>query len=412
MTVLKKEHAKVVVGQCTIGQLFGGMRGVKALFSQTAHLDPHEGIFYQGFSLSELRRKLPAFEREPMAEGVFWLLMTGQIPTEEEAESMRVTFLKRAALPEYCYSAVTHLPRTLDANAMLNIGLLTLQRNSQFARAYSEGKLRKTDYWQPMMEDAIDIVAKLPRLASLVYSHKYGKQLGEINPDQDLAGNFCAQLGFERPELTEVVRLFYLLFADHDGGLVSSHSSHLVGSALSDAYLAMSASISASGSPLHATAMVAAVKNLLQCQKDLGEVPNEEALHKYIVKQLEGGKRIPGFGHAVLKATDPRFLMLKVLAETYVPNDSLNRLVASCYRVVPHILMEKRVSNPWPNVHAQSGALLYALGFKDYDFYPCLISVLRTLGQLSSIVQARALMLPIERPDSLDLSTILNHVRD
>lgn len=412
INVLKKEHGKVEVGQCTVGQMFGGMRGVKALFSQTAHLDPHEGVFYQGYSLTELRRRLPAFDREPMAEGVFWLLMTGTVPTEEEAESLRLALLKKSHLPEYVHHTVTQLPRSLDGNTMLNIGLLSLQRESAFAKGYAEGKLRKADFWQPMLEDAVDIAAKLPRLASLVYSHKYSKPLGELSNEGDLAGNFCRQLGFNKPELDEVIRLLYLLFADHDGGLVSSHTTHLVGSALSDAYLAISAGISASGAPLHATAMVSAVQFLLTCQEELGDVPSEDALNAYIVGHLQGGNRMPGFGHAVLRATDPRFLMLKLLAERYLPQDSLNRLVASCYRVVPHILMQKRVRNPWPNVHAQSGALLYSLGFKEYEFFPVMISVFRALGQLSSIVQARALMLPIERPDSLDLATLVKAVKD
>mmetsp|Transcript_26663 Transcript_26663/g.47993 ORF Transcript_26663/g.47993 Transcript_26663/m.47993 type:complete len:437 (-) Transcript_26663:2048-3358(-) len=412
LSVLKKEHGKVEVGQCTVGQLLGGMRGVKALFSQTAHLDPHEGVFYQGFTLTELRRRLPAFDREPMAEGVFWLLLTGKVPNEDEVESLRVAFLKRAALPEYVLKAVTQLPRSLDGNTMLNIGLLSLQRGSAFAKSYAEGKLRKTDYWQPMLEDAVDIAAKLPRLASLVYSHKYNRPLGELSNELDLAGNFCKQLGFSKPELMEVIRLLYLLFADHDGGLVSSHSTHLVGSALGDAYISLSAGIAASGAPLHATAMVSAVDWLIKCQAELGELPSEDALQAYIIGHLEGGSRMPGFGHAVLRATDPRFLMLKLLAERYLPQDSLNRLVASCYRVVPHILMTKRVRNPWPNVHAQSGSLLYSLGFKEYEFFPVLISVFRTLGQLSCLVQARAFMLPIERPDSLDLSSLIKAVKD
>lgn len=412
MTVLKKDHGQVEVGKCTINQLLGGMRGVKALFSQTAHLDPYLGVHYQGRTLPELRSKLPAWDHEPMAEGVFWLLMTGQIPTEEEVESLRLSFLKLSALPESCYSTVMSLPRSLDANAMLNIGLLSLQSSSKFAHAYGQGSLRKTDFWLPMLEDAMSITAKLPRLASLVYAHKYNKFLGTISTDQDLAGNFCSQLGFNQPELCEVFRLLYLLFADHDGGLVSSHTCHLVGSALSDAYLAISAGIAASGAPLHATAIVSKVDWLLTIQKELGELPAETALNDFIVKHVQAGQRIPGYGHAVLKTTDPRFMTLKLMAERYCPHDSLNRLVASCYRVVPHILMAKGVKDPWPNVHAQSGALLYGLGFKQYEFFPVLISVFRTLGQLSSIVQSRALMLPIERPDSMDLHAIVEALND
>ena len=63
----------------------------------------------------------------------------------------------------------------------------------------------------------------------------------------------------------------------------------------------------------------------------------------------------------------------------------------------------KNISNPYPNVDAHSGALLYSLGIKEYKFYTALFAMSRTIGALTNIIWCRAVGLPIERPESSDM---------
>ena len=134
------------------------------------------------------------------------------------------------------------------------------------------------------------------------------------------------------------------------------------------------------------------------------EEPTKEQLADYVKKTLEEGRVIPGYGHAVLRKTDPRFIAQKEFAEKYIKNDKLINTVNNLYEVVPPILGSiGKIKNPWPNVDAYSGALLYHYGIKEYTFYTVLFGVSRALGVLASLVMDRVFGLPIERPSSFEL---------
>lgn len=78
---------------------------------------------------------------------------------------------------------------------------------------------------------------------------------------------------------------------------------------------------------------------------------------------MDNGRVIPGYGHAVLRQTDPRFLCELDFANKYIQNDNLINLVKACYRVIPDALAATgKVQNPYPNVDAASGALLMHYG--------------------------------------------------
>jgi citrate synthase len=291
---------------------------------------------------------------------------------------------------------------------LLVVGSMALQTESIFAKKYAEG-VNKKDYWAITYEDSMNLIARLPAIASYVYRHKY-KNSETIAPDYSLdwAGNFAHQLGFDQVSFKELMRLYLTIHADHEGGNVSAHTTHLVGSALSDAYLSFSAGMNGLAGPLHGLANQEVIKWIIEMQKTLGtQTPTGEQIAGYVQKTLSDGKVVPGYGHAVLRKTDPRFSAQQEFAKKHMANDPMVNTVWTIYETVPPILQSLgKIKNPWPNVDAHSGALLLHYGMKEYDYYTVLFGVSRALGVLASLCWSRALGFAIERPKSVTTENV------
>ena len=176
---------------------------------------------------------------------------------------------------------------------------------------------------------------------------------------------------------------------------MSAHTTHLVGSALSDPYLSYAAGLNGLAGPLHGLANQEVLAWVMKVTKDIGagwENATKEDLSKYVWKTLNAGQVVPGYGHAVLRKTDPRYTCQREFALKYLPNDPLFQLVSKLYEIVPGILTEHgKTKNPWPNVDAHSGVLLQHFNLKEYDYYTVMFGVSRAMGALSSLVWDRAL---------------------
>jgi citrate synthase len=199
-----------------------------------------------------------------------------------------------------------------------------------------------------------------------------------------------------------------VIHADHEGGNVSAHTTHLVGSALSDAYLSYSAGMNGLAGPLHGLANQEVVKWILAMQKSIGsETPTAEQITAYVQKTLADGKVVPGYGHAVLRKTDPRFTAQQEFAKKHMPDDKLVQTVWKIFETVPPILQSLgKIKNPWPNVDAHSGALLVHYDMKEYEYYTVLFAVSRALGVLAALCWSRALGFPLERPKSVTTENV------
>ena len=404
---LRKEKGDFELGKFNVDQVLGGMRGMVGLVTETSKLDSKLGIRFRGMSIPECREKLPKKAQEPLPEAMLYLLMTGEIPTAEQTEEVRRDLAHRAALPESVERLLLSLPITMHPMTQLGIGVMALQPSSEFFRKYREG-FPKAEYWKPTYEDALNLIAKLPRLAAIIYRHTYKDgSISPANPQLDLSANFAQMLGFHDEGFSELMRLYLVIHCDHEGGNVSAHATHLVGSALSDAYLSYTAGLNGLAGPLHGLANQEFLKFLLDLQAKTGDNPTVKDVQTYVQNLLKAGQVVPGFGHAVLRVTDPRFTCQQEFAARVMPNDKLCRLVKLCYEVIPSVLEATgKVKNPWPNVDAHSGALLYHYGFQEFDFYTVLFGVSRAIGCLSNLVLSRALGLPIERPESVTLDIL------
>lgn len=401
---LMKEYGDVVVDKITIGQILGGMRGIKSLVSDISYLDPLEGIRYRGYTLPEVFEKLPKAKNSemPLVEGLFYLLLTGDIPNEEQVSEVMDEFNKRRILPKYIYEVIDGMPCCSHPMTIFSTAILTMHRESFFTKKYHAG-LNKLDYWDSTYEDSLSLLAKLPEIATYTYAKLYrdGKRI-QSNPNLDFGGNFAHMMGIGKP-YDDVARMHFIVHADHEGGNVSAHAGHLVASSLSDVYLSISAMVNGLAGPLHGLANQEVLRWLHDLMEKMdGEVPTEADLKEYVWKTLKSGQVIPGFGHAVLRKTDPRYMLQREFSLRNLSEDPLFKIVDMLYRIVPPILLEQgKAKNPWPNVDAQSGVIQWHYGVKEYDFYTVLFGIGRSIGICANIIWDRALGYPLERPKSL-----------
>lgn len=405
-----KESGDKIVGEVTLKQIYSGMRGITGLVSETSLLDPMEGIRFRGYSIPELKKALPKAEggSEPLPEGLFYLMLVGELPSESDVKELTNTWQRRSHVPNYVFDTIEALPESTHPMTQFVVGIMALQNESSFAQRYAEG-MSKSDYWEAAFDDAMDLIARLPRIAAYIYRRKYkgGKHI-QPNGLLDWAGNLAHMLGYKDESFRELMRLYMTIHADHEGGNVSAHTTHLVGSALSDPYLSLAAGMNGLAGPLHGLANQEVIKWIFEMEEQLGtEEPSQEQIADYVRKTLSEGKVVPGYGHAVLRRTDPRFMAQMEFGKKHMPDDKLVQTVWKIYDTVPDILGSiAKIKNPWPNVDAHSGSLLVHYGLKEYEFYTVLFGVSRALGVLASLIWDRALGMPIERPKSVSTQRV------
>jgi citrate synthase len=409
---LLKQHGSKKIGEVQLSQIYQGMRGITGLVSETSLLDAKEGIRFRGYSIPELQQQLPKINggNEALPEGLFYLMLIGELPAEEDVAYVTASWQRRSHVPNHVFAAIDALPVTAHPMTMFVTGIMALQTESNFARRYAEG-MNKKDYWEAVFDDSMDLIARLPRVAAYIYRRKYhNNQHIQPNGLLDWAGNLAHMLGFEDESFKELMRLYMTIHADHEGGNVSAHTTHLVGSALSDPYLSFAAGMNGLAGPLHGLANQEVVKWIKEMQIELKtEVPTKKQIETYVKNTLAAGKVVPGYGHAVLRKTDPRFTAQMDFAKRHFPEDPLVQIVWNVYDVVPPILESLgKVKNPWPNVDAHSGALLVHYGMKEYEFYTVLFGVSRALGVLASLIWDRALGFALERPKSVTTELVKN----
>ncbi len=390
-----------VVSQVTVGQAFGGMRGVWGLVCDTSLVEPDKGLIIRGIPIGELADRLP--------EEIFFLLLTGRLPDSEEIEDLQGDLRRRAAVPVYIWDVLHALPADSHPMTMFSAAILALERDSVFSRRYADG-MHKDEYWEAALEDALQLLAKLPTIAAGIY-RLHARKGAPIpsNPDLDWGADFAHMLGLPDPHgnFSRLIRLYLTLHSDHEGGNVSAFTCHTVGSALSSPMLAVSAGMNGLAGPLHGLANQECLHFVLEIENRFGGAPTDDQLSAFIWNRLREGSVIPGYGHAVLRVTDPRFLAFHAFGERFCASDDVLKIVDRLFALTPGILKAHgHAKDPWPNVDAISGALLYHFGLREFDYYTVLFGVSRAMGMLAQLVINRALGTPIMRPKSVTAARI------
>ena len=384
------------ISDVTVAQAFSGLRGIKAFVCDTSSVSAEKGLIIRGIPLLDITHILP--------EEVFFLLLTGRLPNEDELADLKKDLSSHLEVSDYVWNVISEMPDDAHPMTLFNIGILAMQGESVFRKKYDEG-MPKTEFWEAILEDGIRLLAKLPTLGAGIYRMRFNKG-DRIPPDstQDWAGNFVHMIGLpdETGDFHKLMQLYFMLHCDHEGGNVSAFASHTVASALSDPYYAVSAGLNGLAGPLHGLANQECLKFVLSVRDEFDGVPSEDELKQYCWDRLNNGRVIPGYGHAVLRCPDPRFTAFIKFGQEHIKDDEVFSIVDRLFNVVPGVLKEHgKAKNPWPNVDAASGSLLYYYGLREFNFYTVLFSISRTMGMISQMVWERALGIPITRPKSV-----------
>jgi citrate synthase len=402
---VRKKLGDKTISQVTVNQAYGGMRGVKGMICDTSVVEPDKGLIIRGHPLLEIKHLWP--------EEILFLLLTGEVPDAPAKAALQKDFDQRAHVPEYVWDVLRAMPPDSHPMCMLDTAILVMERESAFRAAYDEG-MAKEEYWRPALEDSLTLLARLPGVAAGVYRIRYNK--GALVPwtrGLDWGANYAKMLGLPDPtgSFADLMRLYLNFHSDHEGGNVSANTCHTVGSALSDPYYAVSAGLNGLAGPLHGLANQECLKWILETMEKFGGVPSKDQLREFAFETLRAGKVIPGYGHAVLRVTDPRYAGFLEFGKEHLADDPVFQTVARVYDVVPKVLQEYSeervkagkapIANPWPNVDAGSGALLYHYGLTEFAYYTVLFSVSRSMGMLAQLILNRAMGTAITRPKSV-----------
>jgi citrate synthase len=392
---LNKDYGNTVISHVTVEQALGGLRGINCLPCDTSSVELDKGLIIREIPIRHLTDKSP--------EEIFFLLTCSEKPDKEGMEDFKNELNKRSEVPGYVWDVLKALPRDSHPMTMLSTAILAMQKESIFYKAYMEG-IKKESHWEYILEDALNILARTPSIAAYIYRFRYNK--GDrilYNPDLDMAGNFANMLGIDDPngDFRDLIRLYLVLHSDHESGSVSAFTSTVVSSALSDPYLSISAGLNGLAGSLHGLANQECLKWILQVYERFNGVPTDDELSKFTWDTLKSGQVIPGYGHAVLRVTDPRFTAFLNFGTKNMPDDEIFGVVEKVFEIVPKVLFEQgKVKDPWPNVDAVSGSLLYHYGIKEFDYYTVLFGVSRIMGLLAQMINNKAMMFPIIRPKS------------
>jgi len=410
-----KENGELVIDTATLSQIYGGMRDITSMVWETSLLDAQEGISFRGYSIPQLRDALPkaAGSKEPLPEGLFWLMLVGEVPSEEEVAWLTAEWKRRSDVPAHAFTMLDSMPKDTHPMTQLSMAILAMQTDSIFAKRYAEG-MPKSAYWDAYYEDTMNLVARLPKVAAYIYRRTFCNNVHIASDDSlDWAANYAKMLGVnDSADFQNLMRLYLTIHADHEGGNASAHTTHLVGSTLSDPYYSLSGGMNALAGPLHGLANQEVIKWIFEMCDKLGtRTPSDAQVEQYVKDTLTAGKVVPGYGHAVLRKPDPRYTAQKDFAQEYIKDDAIVNIVWQIFRVVPPILQSLgKIKNPWPNVDAHSGALLIHYGMTDYSYYTVMFGVSRALGVLAAGIWSRYLGFPLERPKSVTTEFVKNFI--
>ena len=404
LKLVLSEKGDKVISDVTVSQAVKGMRGVKSLICDTSTVSADKGLIIRGNSILDITGILP--------EEVFYLLLVGDLPNKDQLLDLQNQLNDYRTVPDYVWNILDAMPVNSHPMTMLSIAIQSMRVESLFVEKFNQGTPKK-DYWKWVLEDGLKLIGALPSIAAWIYRKQ--KNLNErIDPDQglDWGANFAHMLGAnDSDDFKKLMRLYLMLHSDHEGGNVSAFSSLTVASSLSSPFLAVGAGFNGLAGPLHGLANQECLKFVLEIRDHFNGKPSDEELKEFCWNRLNNGRVIPGYGHAVLRCPDPRFTAFMDFGKEHIQNDDVFGIVKALFDVVPPVLEEHgKAKNPWPNVDAASGSLLYYYGLKEFNYYTVLFSLSRAMGIVSQIVINRALRIPITRPKSVTTDWLKNNI--
>ncbi|KPI39654.1 2-methylcitrate synthase, mitochondrial [Cyphellophora attinorum] len=389
-----KAKADTKIGDVTVGQVIGGMRTLKSMVWEGSVLDADEGIRFHGKTIADCQQELPkgTSGTEMLPEAMFWLLLTGQVPSTQQVRALSKELAEKSELPAHVVSMLKAFDKNVHPMTQLSCAIAALNTESVFAKKYAEG-LNKAEYWEPTFDDSINLLAKLPRVAATIFNKEAAEM--PLDMDQDWAYNFAKLLGKPGKE-NEASKIF------------SASTLPSTATTRAATFPRTPPTWLAQRSPIPSSQEV--LRWILAMQDKIGENFSDQDVKDYLWNTLKSGRVVPGYGHGVLRKPDPRFKALIDFGDARkdIAENPVYRLVKANSEIAPGVLTEHgKTKNPHPNVDSASGVLFHHYGFRDPLYYTVTFGVSRGLGPLAQLVWDRALGMPIERPKSINLEGLL-----
>ena len=369
-----------------------GMRGVPVGTCRTSFVTPGEGVHYCGYPITELASMQP--------EDVVYLLHNKELPTPEQSVAFRKDLERRAVMPGDLGPIFSALPRDGHPMDWLAIGIQTL------------GMWDCKNDWK---EDALNLVARMPRMMGLLFRYRENRVEGIPSDDTSLSMverfTNTLDLDVDQEKLNRVLAVYLVLHMDHGGGNLSTFVGKAVASGHATLYSAMAGSMNALSGPLHGRANQSCLEFVLRVGTS-----DPVKVEKFVREELDAGRPVFGFGHAVLRTEDPRAAAQFALGEQLCPDDENFKIIRTLREVAPRVLAENpKISNPNANVDIASGALLHHVGLKDPSYYTTFFGWARVAGIGAQIYDERVVMrngkgVPIYRPKYIAREQVLRHV--
>ena len=370
-----------------------GMRGIPVGTCRTSFVTPSEGVHYCGYPIAELASMSP--------EDVVYLLFNKELPNPKQSAEFKADLQSRGALPDGVESVLSSLPSEGHPMDWLSVGIHTL------------GMLDGVNNWK---EDAMNLIARMPRLLGLIFRYREGRT--ENIPSDDLSlslvGRFTNTLDLEDIDssvMNKVLATYLVLHMDHGGGNLSTFTGKAVASGKATIYSSMAGAMNALSGPLHGRAN----QSCFEFVKKIG-TSNPDEVEDFVRGELQAKRPVFGFGHAVLRAEDPRATVQFALGEQICPHDEYFKTIRVLRSVAPKVLSENpRISNRNANVDIASGTLLNFVGLRDPEYYTTFFGWARVAGIGAQIVDERTVMrggkgTPIYRPKYIAEEQTLRHV--
>lgn len=382
-----------VLCEVTENHLNTGLRGIPVGTCRTSFVTPDEGVHYCGYPIRELVDISP--------EDVIYLLFNKELPNAEQSAKFRANLAARAQLPDGVENVLSSLPKHGHPMDWLSVGIHTL------------GMYDTTGDW---LEDALNLIARMPRLMGLIFRYREGRETDIPSDDvsQTLVDRFVNTLDLEnvdKRKMARVVSTYLVLHMDHGGGNLSTFTGKSIASGKATIYSAIAGAMNALSGPLHGRANQSCLEFVLKVGTS-----DEDEVEKFVRNELAEGRPVFGFGHAVLSVEDPRATAQFELGNEICPDDENFKIISALRNVAPRVLSEnKRIRNPNANVDIASGALLYHVGLKDPTYYTTFFGWARVAGIGAQIVDERVVMrsgrgVPIYRPKYFPEGQELRHI--
>ncbi|MDA0715744.1 MAG: citrate synthase [archaeon] len=379
--------------EVTSAHLNTGLRGLPVGTCFTSFVTPTEGVHYCGYPIAELA------EQEP--EDIVYLLFNKELPNDEQRVKFVEDLQSRGEVPEQINEVFRSLPKDGHPMDWLSIGIHVL------------GMTCLTSDWK---EDALNMVAKMPRVMGLMFRYREGREdnIPEDNLSQTMVQRFVNTLDFEsvdKEKMGKIVATYLVLHMDHGGGNLSTFTGKAIASGHANVYSSMAGAMNALSGPLHGRANQSCLEFVLKVGTD-----DPIKVEEFVRSELEAKRPIYGFGHAVLRAEDPRATVQFALGEKICPDDENFKIIRTLREVAPKVLAENpKISNPNANVDIASGALLHHVGFTDPTYYTTFFGWARVAGIGAQIFDERVVMrdgkgVPIYRPKYIAEGQTLRHL--